>query len=62
MYEFDPPCGQYVYQLKHVIGIDSSSLFACRIGIRNDNDAVWVGRAANYAAKLSAITVMSATR
>jgi class 3 adenylate cyclase len=26
---------------------------AARIGVRNDNDLVWVGRAANYAAKLS---------
>jgi class 3 adenylate cyclase len=48
--------GRDAYQLNHVIGIDSSSLFACRIGVRNDNDLVWVGRAANYAAKLSAIS------
>ena len=37
----------------HVIGIDTSRVLACRIGVRNDNDLVWVGRAANYAAKLS---------
>jgi class 3 adenylate cyclase len=37
------------------VGIDTSKLFAARIGVRNDNDIVWVGRAANYAAKLSAI-------
>lgn len=43
------------YQLKHVVGIDTSSLFAARIGVRNDNDLVWVGRAANYAAKLTSI-------
>lgn len=40
------------YQLKHVVGIDTSELFVARIGVRNDNDLVWVGRAANYAAKL----------
>lgn len=40
------------YRLKHVIGIDTSKLFVARTGIRNDNDLVWVGRAANYAAKL----------
>jgi uridylate cyclase len=40
------------YQLKHVIGVDTSELFVARIGVRNDNDLVWVGRAANYAAKL----------
>jgi uridylate cyclase len=43
------------YELGHVIGIDTSKLLAARIGVRNDNDLVWVGRAANYAAKLSAI-------
>lgn len=40
------------YHLAHVIGIDASKLFAARTGVRNDNDLVWVGRAANYAAKL----------
>lgn len=43
------------YQLKQVVGIDTSPLFVARIGIRNANDLVWVGRAANYAAKLSAL-------
>jgi class 3 adenylate cyclase len=47
--------GAGAYQLSHVIGVDRSSLFACRIGVRNDNDLVWVGRAANYAAKLSSL-------
>lgn len=41
-----------MYQLKHVIGVDTSELFVARIGVRNDKDLVWVGRAANYAAKL----------
>lgn len=48
-----PDCG---YTLRHVVGIDTSPLFAARIGVRNDNDLVWVGRAANYAAKLSSIS------
>jgi class 3 adenylate cyclase len=43
------------YRLEHVVGIDASSLFVARIGVRNDNDLVWVGRAANYAAKLCAV-------
>jgi class 3 adenylate cyclase len=47
--------GDGAYQVKHVVGVDTSSIFACRIGVRNDNDIVWVGRAANYAAKLVAI-------
>jgi class 3 adenylate cyclase len=38
----------------HVVGIDTSDLFVARTGVRGANDLVWVGRAANYAAKLSA--------
>ena len=40
------------FLLEHVIGIDNSSLRAARIGVKGDNDIVWVGRAANHAAKL----------
>lgn len=40
------------YQLKQAIGIDTTDLFVARTGIRNSNDLVWVGRSANYAAKL----------
>lgn len=47
--------GPNAYQMKHTVGIDTSILFACRIGVRNDNDIVWVGRAANYAAKLTTL-------
>lgn len=42
------------YSVKQVVGIDTSKLFVARTGIRGSNDLVWVGRAANYAAKLSA--------
>lgn len=51
--------GQYTkvnFSVKHVVGIDTSDLFVARTGIRGANDLVWVGRAANYAAKLSART------
>ena len=41
------------YAAAHVVGIDTSNLFVARVGVRGDNDLVWVGRAANYAAKLS---------
>lgn len=41
------------FQIKHVVGVDTSALFVARTGIRGANDLVWVGRAANYAAKLS---------
>jgi class 3 adenylate cyclase len=43
------------FQARHVVGIDVSDLFVARTGIRGANDLVWVGRAANYAAKLAAI-------
>ena len=41
------------FSISQVVGIDTSSLFVARTGIRGSNDLVWVGRAANYAAKLS---------
>jgi class 3 adenylate cyclase len=44
------------YSVSQVVGIDTSSLFVARTGIRGSNDLVWVGRAANYAAKLSGRT------
>lgn len=40
------------FQLNQTVGIDTSKLFIARTGIRNANDLVWVGRAANNAAKL----------
>jgi class 3 adenylate cyclase len=43
------------YALRHTVGIDVSELFAARTGIRDSNDLVWVGRAANNAAQLSAL-------
>jgi class 3 adenylate cyclase len=45
---------QTSYQLRHVVGIDTSALHVARTGVRGANDLVWVGRAANHAAKLSA--------
>ncbi len=41
------------FKLSHVVGVDTSQLRASRIGVRGDNDLVWIGRAANYAAKLT---------
>jgi class 3 adenylate cyclase len=41
--------------VKHRVGIDTSDLLVARTGVRGNNDLVWVGRAANYAAKLAAI-------
>jgi len=45
------------FVLKHKIGIDTSQLRAARIGVRGDNDIVWIGRAANHAAKLTTVPV-----
>ncbi len=41
--------------LSQTVGIDTSKIMVVRSGIRNNNDLVWVGRAPNIAAKLSAI-------
>lgn len=44
------------FTLNHVIGVDTSQLRTARIGVRGDNDLVWIGRAANYAAKLTTLS------
>jgi class 3 adenylate cyclase len=43
------------YVPMHVVGIDTSDLYVAKTGVRGANDLVWVGRAANYAAKLSSL-------
>jgi len=43
------------FTVKHAIGVDTSQLRTARIGVRGDNDLVWIGRAANYAAKLTTL-------
>jgi len=43
------------YTLRHVVGVDTSPLFVAKTGVRGANDLVWVGRAANYAAKLATL-------
>lgn len=53
--------GDGSYTVKQVVGIDRSPLFVARTGVRGDNDLVWVGRAANYAAKLTEISNDAAT-
>ena len=44
------------FVVRHTVGIDISDLRAVRTGVRGDNDLVWVGRAANYAAKLTTLS------
>jgi class 3 adenylate cyclase len=43
------------FQLQQSVGIDASALFVAKTGIRGANDLVWVGKAANYAAKLCSL-------
>lgn len=40
-------------QLRHTVGIDASTVLVSKTGVRIDSDLVWVGPAANYAAKLN---------
>lgn len=49
------------YEVKQVVGIDTSPIRAARTGVRGDNDLVWVGRAANYAAKLTDLNLAERT-
>lgn len=44
------------FVLKHTVGVDTSKLMVAKTGARGANDLVWVGRAANYAAKLTELS------
>lgn len=48
-------------EVKQVVGIDTSTIRAARTGVRGGNDIVWVGRAANYAAKLTNLNLAERT-
>jgi class 3 adenylate cyclase len=50
------------YELHHTVGVDTSKLLVARTGVRGANDLVWVGRAANYAAKLTTLSADYPTR
>jgi class 3 adenylate cyclase len=45
-----------VFTVKQTVGIDTSDLWVARTGVRGANDLVWVGRAANHAAKLASMS------
>lgn len=47
------PDTKFIYSQK--VGIDRSTLFVAKTGIRGSNDLVWVGNAANNAAKMAAL-------
>ena len=40
-------------EIKHTVGIDTGTVLVAKTGVRVDSDLVWVGPAANYAAKLN---------
>ncbi len=44
------------FKLRHTVGIDTSPIKVAKTGVRGDNDLVWIGRAANYAAKLNELS------
>jgi class 3 adenylate cyclase len=54
--------GSGTYTLRHVVGVDTSILHVAKTGIRGSNDLVWVGRAANHAAKLCVLSSDYASR
>jgi uridylate cyclase len=49
------------YKVGQIVGIDTSEIRAARTGVRGGNDIVWVGRAANYAAKLTELKLEEKT-
>lgn len=49
------------HDVSQVVGIDTSAIRAARTGVRGGNDIVWVGRAANYAAKLTDLDLAERT-
>ena len=49
------------FTVSQVVGVDTSPIRAARTGVRGDNDLVWVGRAANYAAKLTDLKLAERT-
>lgn len=44
------------FSVQQTVGIDTSDLWVPRTGVRGANDLVWVGRAANHAAKLASMS------
>lgn len=51
--KFNAGYPEHARTLKHTVGIDCGKLLAAKAGVREDLDLVWVGSAANYAAKLN---------
>lgn len=43
------------YTIRQAVGVDTGNVFVARAGRRGANDLIWVGRAANYAAKMCSL-------
>ena len=43
------------FTITHAVGVDTGTVLSVRGGARDNNDLIWIGRAANLAAKLSDI-------
>lgn len=44
------------YSINQIVGVDTSKLLVVRGGIRGSNDLLWIGNAANRAAKLCSVS------
>lgn len=53
---FQAAMGAQHRELQHTVGIDTGQALAAKTGVRVDSDLVWVGPAANYAAKLNSFS------
>ncbi|SEQ38055.1 Adenylate and Guanylate cyclase catalytic domain-containing protein [Devosia sp. YR412] len=58
----DDQYGAGRYTVHHTVGVDTSKLLVAKAGVRNSNDLVWIGRAANWAAKLTTLDHGTPTR
>ena len=45
-------------ELKYTVGIDTGAVLACKAGVRGESELVWIGQAANFAAKLNSFPAL----
>jgi class 3 adenylate cyclase len=58
--QFASTYGIYHRVLQHTVGVDAGTVLVSKTGVRIDSDLVWVGAAANYAAKLNSFDGLDA--
>lgn len=59
--KFSSTYGEMHRTIKHTVGIDTGTVLVAKTGVRVDSDLVWVGPAANYAAKLNSFSGLEAS-